>query len=250
MGMSKMKTRIACLLLAAALLALSTGGLGAQEADDAVINAPVGGSIAQIVAFYNQCANAVKTADSITIVKYDARAMEMEIPFVLRALVPRAMREYTPKKTTVTETFVNGEGTNDATRVLTGFLPVKGKLVVSQLRAAHVQNARCVKQGDDWVVTIVLKDEPLDAMLNNPRDYENMSEAERENLTNDFLFESGYGSSMDLDIMGSEMQQDTEERRQSSNIDTKLLKYNGGFQNGRIIAAISQEGRMTSLTHS
>jgi len=249
MGMSKMKTRIARLLLAA-LLAISVGGLGAQEAGDAIINAPVGGSVTQIVAFYNQYANAVKAADSITIVKYDAREMAMEIPFVLRALVPRAMREYTPKQTTVTETFINGEGTNDATRVLTGFLPVKGKLVVSQLRASHVQSANCVKRGDDWIVTILLKDEPLDAMLNNPRDYENMSEAEREKLMNDFLFESGYGSSMDLDIMGSEMQQETEDRRQPSNIDTKLLKYEGGFRNGRIVATISQKGRLTSLTHS
>jgi hypothetical protein len=160
------------------------------------------------------------------------------------------MREYSPKKTTITETFVNGEGTNDAARQLTGFLPVTGKIFVSQLRASHVQSANCLKRGDDWIVTIVLKDEPLDAILNNPRDYENMSEAERENLMNDFLFESGYGSSMDLDMMGSEMQQETEDRQQPSNIDSKLLKYNGGFQNGRIVASFNQKGQLTSLTLS
>jgi len=246
--MSKIKTRINCLFLTAALLALSAGGAFAQDTGNAVINAPVGGSIAQIVAFYNQYANAVKAAGSITIIKYDEREMAMEIPFVLRALMPRAMREYPPKQnTTVMETFVNGEGTNDAARQLNGFLPVTGKLVVSQLRASHVQSANCVKRGDDWIVTIVLKDEPLDALLNNTRDYENMSEAERENLMDDFLSESGYGSSMELMTMESE-RQDSE--RQPSNIDSRLLKYEGGFQNGRIVATVSQEGRLTSLTHS
>jgi hypothetical protein len=244
--MLKIKTRITRLLLTAALLALSAGGTYAQDAVNAV---PVGGSIAQIVAFYNQCANAVKAADRITIVKYDERETAMEIPFVLRAFVPRAMREYPPNQnTTVMETFVNGEGTNDATRQLTRFLPVTGQIFVSQLKASHVQSANCVKRGDDWIVTIVLKDEPLDAILNNTRDYENMSEAERENFMNYFLFESGYGSSMDLNMMSSEGQQDTQ--RQPSNIDSKLLKYDGGFQNGRIVAAINQEGRLTSLTHS
>ncbi|MDR1802465.1 MAG: hypothetical protein LBQ94_02560 [Treponema sp.] len=246
--MLKIKTRITRLLLAAALLALYTGGAYAQEANNAVVNAPVGGSIAQIVAFYNQCANAVKAADRITIVKFDERKMNMEIPFILRALVPREMREYPPSQnTTVMETFVNGEGTNDAERKLTGFLPVTGKIVVSQLRASHVQSATCVKRGDDWIVTIALKDEPLDTLLNNTRDYENMSEADRENLMDDFLLESGYGSSMELMTMESE-RQDSE--RQPSNIDSKLLKYDGGFQNGRIVAAIDQEGRLTSLTHS
>ena len=242
-----MKTQINCLLLAA-LLALSADGPGAQEADNAVINAPVGGSFAQIVAFYNQCANAVKAAEQITIIKHDEREMDMEIPFVLRALMPREMREYSPnQKTTTTETFVNGEGTNDTTRKLIGFLPVNGKIVVSQLRDSHVQSANCVKRGDDWIVTIVLKDEPLDAILNNPRDYENLSEAERENLMNEFLSESGYGASMELNMMGNE-RQDTQ--RQPSNIDSRLLKYEGGFQNGRIIATINQKGQLTSITHS
>ena len=247
-----MKTRIACLLLTAALLALSVGGLSAQEAATptvSLVSAPVGGSIAQIVAFYNQCANAVKAAERITIVKYDAREMDMEIPFVLRALMPRAMREYPPKQqTTITETFVNGEGTNDAERKLAGFLPVTGRIFVSQLRASHVQSAACVKRGDDWIVTIILKDEPLDTMLNNTRDYENMSEADREKLMDDFLFESGYGASMELNMMGSERQEDTQ--RQPSNIDNRLIKYEGGFRNGRIVATINQEGRLISLNHS
>jgi hypothetical protein len=246
--MPKTKTKITCLLFAVVLLALSAGGASAQDANNAVIIAPVGGSITQIVAFYNQSANAVKAAERITVVKHDMREVEMEIPFLLRALMPRNAAEYFPNKnTTIMETFVNGEGTNDAERKLTGFLPVNGKIFVSQLRASHVQSANCVKLGNDWIVTIMLKDEPLDAILNNTRDYENMSEAERENLMDSFLTESGYGSSMELMTMESE-REDTQ--RQPSNIDSKLLKYEGGFQNGRIVAAINQEGRLTSLNHS
>jgi hypothetical protein len=246
--MPKTKTRINRLLFTAVLSALFAVGADAQETNNAVINAPVGGSIAQIVAFYNQYANAVKAAERITIIKHDVREVEMEIPFVLRAIMPRDAAGFFPNKNiTITETFVNGEGTNDAARELTGFLPVNGKIFVSQLKTSHVQNANCVKRGDDWIVTIMLKDEPLDAILNNPRDYENMSEAERENLMNDFLSESGYGSSMELMTMESERQ---DSQRQSGNIDSRLLKYDGGFRNGRIVATINQEGRLTSLTHS
>ena len=246
--MPKTKTRIIYLLFAAVLLELSAGGAGAQDANNAVIIAPVGGSIAQIVAFYNQSANAVKAAERVTIVKHNVREVEMEIPFLLRALMPRNAAEYFPNQnTTIMETFVNGEGTNDAARMLTGFLPITGKIFVSQLRASHVQSATCVKRGDDWIVTILLKDEPLDTILNNTRDYENMSEAERENLMDSFLAESGYGSSMELMTMESDRE---ETQRQPSNIDSKLLKYEGGFQNGRIVAAINQEGRLISLNHS
>jgi len=246
--MPKTKTRITCLLFAVILLTLSTGGAIAQETNNAVINAPVGGSIAQIVAFYNQYANAVKAAERITVVKHDVREVKMEIPFLLRALMPRDAAGFFPNRNiTIMETFVNGEGTNDAARELTGFLPVNGKIFVSQLQTSHVQSATCVKRGDDWIVTIILKDEPLDTILNNTRDYENMSEAERGNLMDNFLSESGYGASMELMTMESERQ---DSDRQPSNIDTRLIKYEGGFQNGRIVAAINQEGRLTSLNHS
>jgi hypothetical protein len=51
--MPKIKTRINRLLFAAVLSALFAVGADAQETNNAVINAPVEGSIAQIVAFYN-----------------------------------------------------------------------------------------------------------------------------------------------------------------------------------------------------
>jgi len=247
--MPKIKPRINCLFLAAALLALSAGNPSAQEANNAIINAPVGGGIAQIVAFYNQYANAVKAAERITIIKHNVREVEMEIPRLLRALMPREAPGFFPNlNITITETFVNGEGTDDAARKLTDFLPINGKPNVSQLRASHVQSANCVKRGDDWIVTIILKDEPLDTFLNNTGDYESMSEADRENLMDNFLSESGYGSSMELSMMGGERQEDTQ--RQPSNIDNRLIKYEGGFRNGRIVAIVNPKGQLTSLTHS
>ena len=246
-----MKTRIPCLFLAAVLLALSAGGTSAQEAVGAVINAPVGGSIAEIVAFYNQHANTVKTADRITIIKQATREMDMEIPRVLRALMPSNSTWNSPyQSSTVTETFVNGEGTDDAARKLSDFLPVRGKPFVSQLRASHVQSASCVRRGDEWIVTIMLKDEPLDTMLNNMGNTENMSETEREALMDNFLFESGYGSSMDLSMMGDEREDSQQRQGGNGNVDSRLLRYEGGFQNGRIVAAFNQKGQMTSLVHS
>jgi len=246
-----MRTRITCLLLAAVLLVLSASGLNAQEASTpAVINAPVGGSIAQIVTFYNQYANAVKAADRITVIKRDVREVDMEIPGVLRALMPRRMLDSPNQNITVTENFVNGEGTNDTSRKLIDFLPVNGKLFVSQLRASHVQSANCVRRGSGWVVTIMLKDEPLDTILNNSADFENMPEADRENFMNNLLLESGYGSSMELSSHNTPGRERPDTQRHPSNINRRSIKYDGGFQNGRIVAAFNQEGQLTSLTHS
>ena len=49
-------------------------------------------------------------------------------------------------------------------------------------------------------------------------------------------------------MMADEREEDSE--RQQSNFDSRLLRYEGGFQNGRIVAAFNQKGQMTSLVHS
>jgi len=240
--------KVICLFFTA--LVFSAGGINAQQVNP--INAPVGGSIEQIVAFYNQHANTVKSVERVTITKNSAREVDMHIPVLLRPFVPNNMMESLRNNSTrVTETFVNGIGTGDTAHRLNDFLPVAGTPNVSYLSASHVISATCIRRGSDLVVTIILRNEPLDTIFDttqtNSRGVENMSEAERETLMADILSRSGYVSSMDLQF---DDMQDTEDTQQSNAANRSPSSMSGGFQDGAITAVFNQEGRLLSLTHS
>jgi hypothetical protein len=238
--------KITYLIFTAALLVIPTANAAPSE-----INAPVGGSITEITAFYNQYANAVKTADRITVIKHNMRDVNMDIPVVLRALMPREMlRDFSNQNITITETFVNGTGTNDTSLFLNDFMPVNGRPFVSQLRVSHVQSANCMKQGDNWVVTIRLKDEALAALRRNAGNVENIPEADRENFMGEMLLNSGYGSSMELGLNDMLNRERPNRQQRSGNQGPGSISNEGGFQNGTIIAIINHEGQLTSLTHS
>jgi len=280
-----MKPRIICLTLAAMLLAFTACGPAVQPAnvpedtestaetftteyiepfreestteeepttDDTQmageIIAPVGGSTAQIVEFYNTYANRVKAAEKITIKKHDVRTSTMDLPSLLKAFAPKdGSSSMAPDKNeTVTESFVNGKGTKNSANRLGDFLPVRGKSFVSILKATHVKSASCAKQGDGWVVTISLKDEPfdMDEMMRgmNP---ESMSEAEIKKMSEERMLKSGYGSCMEIDMMGGGDMSQYEGRQPSGNMSIGSME--GAFQNGAIVAVFNKDGQLTSL---
>ena len=217
------------------------------------IKAPVGGSIAQVVEFYNLQSAAIKTVDRITVKKHDVREIDMHIPSMLKALAPKDMVDsFEPNKNeTISENFVNGRGTKDTSRRLNDFMPVNGKPIVSQLKASHVQSASCVAQGDGWVVRINLKDEKLDAeaMRRSAGDIENMSEVEREKRLEEMLANSPYFSCMEIgfnDFPGSNNRAEV----QASGVSPMAGKMEGAFQKGAITATFDKDGRLTSLVLS
>ena len=213
------------------------------------IKAPVGGSAAQIVEFYNTQASAVKAADRITVKKHDVRETAMDVPTVIKALMPEDTGGLN-KNETITEIFVNGKGTKDSARRLNDFLPVAGQPYVSRLKASHVQSAGCAAQGEGWIVTIKLKDEPLDMSMMSAG-AENMSEADRKKWMNDYLAKSGYGSSMDMGIGDAPSDRGgSQEFQPPAFIDTSSIIMEGGYQNGTIVAVFGRDGQLTSLTLS
>ena len=242
----------------------------------AEINAPVGGSIAQIVEFYNSYANGVKAADNITIQKHDLREAAIELPALLKALTARGRSgSLNPDKNeTTTEIFVNGKGTRNSASTLNDFLPVRGKAIVSELKSSSVKSANCVIHDDGWIVTINLKDEPFD--MNEVRRKalypENMTEEGKAELINDMILKTGYGSCMDIAFADSLQYADQSTSPNlpanaapgavstaasaasdaTSNISSiaAVGSIEGTFKNGVITAAFDRHGQLTSLTLS
>lgn len=222
----------------------------AAATTNAKVNAPVGGSAAQVVAFYNQYANTVKSAEKVTIKKHDKRDMVMDIPAVMKALMPSDANPsggYTDE--TITETFIKGMGVKNTALKLNDFLPVNGKTYVSQLKVSNVKNAACAKQGNGWVVTIRLKDEPLDTSAMEMGS--DISESDRQKAMDDMMSKSGYGSCMEISFGGGGLGGGNNENRQPpSSIDSGSMKMEGTYQNGSITAVFNQDGQLISLTHS
>ena len=243
----KIKCRIIRLLFMAAFLLLNVKGIGAQT-----VNAPMGGSIEQIVSFYNQHSNALKTSEMIIITKTHAREVEMEVPFLLRPFMTAdRMRGLTNQNITITETFINGSNENNPDLFLNEFLPINGRPLVSMLLPIHVIGASCVSQGSNWLVTIRLREEPFDSIFDtsqmNSGNSQNMTEEEQESLMNEMLARTGYGSSMDLGFSDMQRDESQDSGQSSGNMNARM---EGGFQNGIITAIINDEGRVISLSHS
>ena len=251
----------------------TTAEIGPESTDIAAaaaeIIAPEGGSIAQIVEFYNRYANNTKAADNVTIQKHDLREAAIELPALLKAFTTRGRSgSLNPEKNeTVTEMFVNGNGTRNSASTLNDFLPIRGQPFVSELKASSVRSASCEEHGDEWLVTINLKDELLD--MNEVRRKalfpENMTEARRTELINEMLLQSGYGSCMDIEFVDSLQYADhgpvpglpsgvasTAVSNAASNISSiaAVGSIEGTFKNGVIVAVFDQNGRLASLTLS
>ena len=222
---------------------IDTTNGGTTVADDttkAEVKAPVGGSTAQIVEFYNKYANEVKAAEKITIKKHDVRESSMDIPGALKLLMPKDQQNNLPpdKNETVTDTFVKGKGTKVGS--INDFLPVVGKSYVSKLSASNVQSASCEKQGEGWIVKINLKDEKIDINATIA------GEGTRR--------EPAYATCMDVDLGEKEQHNSGSSGQQQSgsegDFDSSAFSMEGAFQNGAIVAVFDKNGQLTSLTTS
>jgi len=212
----------------------------AEEVTQVEINAPVGGSIAQILDFYNTKANALKAADQITVKKHEEREGTVNIPAIVRVFVKNlggdGDRTFDPNvDKTISETFINGKGTGDSSLSLNDFLPVNGERFVSQLKLAYIKSAACIKQEDGWRLEITLKDETA-----------SFSRETREAAIEILPM---YRSCMELSI-GNRPNADDPILPDGSSVPNINIKMKGMIENGMIVALINETGKITYMAHS
>lgn len=203
-------------------------------------------SAAQVAAFYNAHANAIKKAEKITVHRHDLRTTQVRVPAVLQKLAPDILRSvYPDKDETVTATFVHGRGRQGD---INDFMPVSGSEFVSRLRAGHVQSAGRTAEEGGWRIRIALKDEPLDldTLRENAGGIDNLAELDRRTITDRILLQSGYGSCMDMAFIHFFQ----EGGKAPGSFDLRTLKASGMLRGGRITAFVDRDGRMASLTLS
>lgn len=122
------------------------------------VEAPVGGSIAQIVEYYNKAANGAKTYSGTMKVKRTQGTVSSleEISIELaRSIVEGILPNDYPQ--TKTLTFTNGKASSGEKAA--AFFPVDDKPYTSALTPAGVKSASCAKQGNGYKVVITLVSE-------------------------------------------------------------------------------------------
>lgn len=138
---------------------------GETTAAPAGITAPVGGSIADIVAFYNQYGNATKEyKGKITVNRKMGTETEITkflplVKGVLQGVLDRQLKDKDE-----TKTFINGKNPDNSNDTLEKFLPRSGGQKMSILTPAGVKFASCVKDGNGWKVNITLKKEVMNGI--------------------------------------------------------------------------------------
>ena len=129
----------------------SQGGKPSPEG----INAPVNGSKADIVAFFNKYATAMKQyKGKVTVKRVQGTTSKINsitggsaIANIAQPLLPNDYPQ------TATQTFNGGKAADGTT--LASFLPAS-KRAVYNVNPAGVKSASCVKQGNGWKVSITL----------------------------------------------------------------------------------------------
>lgn len=130
----------------------------AQQADKPAaegINAPVNGSKADIVAFFNKYATAMKQyKGKVTVKRVQGTTSKINsitggsaIANIAQPLLPNDYPQ------TATQTFNGGKASDGTT--LASFLPAS-KRAAYNVNPAGVKSASCVKQGNGWKVSITL----------------------------------------------------------------------------------------------
>ena len=128
------------------------------------IKAPVGGTKAQIVAFYNKYANATKAySGTVTVsgkqgisIKIISATGDITLKNTINnmlSMMPNTYSSITPV------TFKNGKDIKGGTATLVNNLPRSGQAKMSILESAGVKSASCVKSGTGWKILITLKTE-------------------------------------------------------------------------------------------
>lgn len=133
------------------------------------IKAPVGGSITEIVKFYNQYANATKEYQGkITVqrkmgTKTEITKMTFGLKQILQGVLDRQLKDKDQ-----TKTFVNGKNPSDSNDTLEKFLPRSAGQKMSTLKPEGVKTATCVADGNGWKVVIILKKEVMNGIDSIP----------------------------------------------------------------------------------
>lgn len=126
------------------------------------ITAPIGGSIADIVKFYNQYANATKEYQGkITVQRKMGTKTEITkflpgLKGILQGVLDRQLKDKDE-----TKTFVGGKNPTDSNDTLEKFLPRSAGQKMSTLKPEGVKTATCVADGNGWKVLITLKKEVM-----------------------------------------------------------------------------------------
>lgn len=127
----------------------------------AAVEAPVGGSVAQIVEYYNKAANAAKAYPGTMKVKRTqgtVSSLESISIELARGIVEGILPNDYPQEKTVT--FTNGKSSSG--EKASAFFPVDDKPYTSNLTPAGVKSASCAKQGSGYKVVITLVSEKGD----------------------------------------------------------------------------------------
>ncbi len=132
-------------------------------------NAPLNGSISQIVQYYNYCANKSKSEKNFKATKKEVTKINIDkitntksepLPDFLKDFGNKVAESYMKKNSgnVITEVFSNGNPTigNESKN---DFFPIIGSPNMSVLEPSGVKSASCVKDGNGYRVTIVLKPE-------------------------------------------------------------------------------------------
>jgi hypothetical protein len=135
--------------------------------DAAEIKAPVGGTIAEIVTFYADRANATKAySGKVTIDKKDGTTSTLDhisIGFLRGTAEDMLPNDYPRTKS---KTFTNGKASDGSS--IKGFIPVDGDARMSKLSASGVTNAKCEETAKGWKITLILKSETGDDVNYKP----------------------------------------------------------------------------------
>lgn len=134
------------------------------------IKAPVNGTIAQIVAFYNQYANATKAYKGKVTVSGRQGTTTTIKSVTGGSIVKDLAQKMVPNdfKTITTKTFKNGVQVG-GTSTLKKALPCDDSDKMSTLEPAGVKSATCVQNGNTWKVVITLKEEVCNNLNDVPR---------------------------------------------------------------------------------
>ncbi|MCR5485307.1 MAG: hypothetical protein K6F09_06910 [Clostridiales bacterium] len=128
------------------------------ETTKAELKAPVNGSVAEIVKFYNECANATKGYDKKMTVKYVQGTMtrldDISIGLLRGTAEDMLPNDYPHGDT---KTYTNGK-TADGSNIKDN-LPIDGSEKMSTLEPSGVASASCTKSGNGYKVVIKLKSE-------------------------------------------------------------------------------------------
>jgi hypothetical protein len=150
-----------------------SGGTSSATTKPAV-NAPVNGSVAEIVKFYNTVANATKAQKNFSVrknEKLDCHVTEGALTILDGAI--SSLRKDNPN---MTETFKNGKGTINPDRTPQSFLPPDNKTYMSRLQPEWVKSATCKVKGKGWEIKLVLKTETVPAKTGVPKQHQSCME--------------------------------------------------------------------------